>query len=573
MRAGAEYFTQPSEPPQRRYEALRAYLVEGVSAQEAGRRYGYSAASVYQMVRELRAGRVEFFRSSKPGPKGPRKAGAVRTRVLELRARDRSVTEIARSLTAEGTPVSHQTVFEILRSEGLERLPRRGRAERGAPPRTAPVKARALRSWPEPAALACDHAGLYLLVPAILELGLSELVGAARYPQTSVLSAWHSLGSLLALKLARRARASHADALAADPGLGLLLSLTALPKATHLTSYSYRVRREPNERLLEGLAARLRELGLASGEEGFNLDFHAIRHHGAEAPLERNYVPRRSQATRSVLAFFAQDHRSREMVYANADVTKAERAEEVLRFCDFWRQLAGEDPGPLVFDSQLTTYAVLNELSARGIAWLTLRQRGKAELARLHGLPDSDWQRVRIERSGRYRRPELLDERVRIKGVEGEVRQIAARNIGRDEPTLLITNDDARAAKELFARYAERMLIENELAAYIAGFHLDALSSGLALNVDLDTTLTVLAGAVYRLFALNLPRYERATPERLHDHFVNTTGTLHITDEGINVALATKTYTPVLLEAGFAELSVAIPWWEGRRLRFSFPAR
>jgi len=160
MRAGAEYFTQPSEPPQRRYEALRAYLVEGVSAQEAGSRYGYSAASVYQMVRELRAGRVEFFRSSKPGPKGPRKAGAVRTRVLELRARDRSVTEIARSLTAEGTPVSHQTVFEILRSEGLERLPRRGRAERGAPPRTAPVKARALRSWPEPAALACDHAGL-----------------------------------------------------------------------------------------------------------------------------------------------------------------------------------------------------------------------------------------------------------------------------------------------------------------------------------------------------------------------------------------------------------------------------
>ena len=137
----------------------------------------------------------------------------------------------------------------------------------------------------------------------------------------------------------------------------------------------------------------------------------------------------------------------------------------------------------------------------------------------------------------------------------------------------MITNDDARAAKELFARYAERMLIENELAAYIAGFHLDALSSGLALNVDLDTTLTVLAGAVYRLFALNLPRYERATPERLHDHFVNTTGTLHITDEGINVALATKTYTPVLLEAGFAELSVAIPWWEGRRLRFSFPAR
>jgi transposase len=547
--------------------------VEGLSADEVGRRYGYSRATVYQLARELRAGRAEFFRSSKPGPKGPRKAGRVRSRVLELRAAERSVGEIAAALAAAGTPVSHQTVFEILRSEGLERLPRRRGIERGAPPRTPPVKARALRSWPAPAELACEHAGLYLLVPAILRLGLRELVSAAGYPETAALSRWHSLGSLLLLKLARRARTSHADQLASDPGLGLSLGLTALPKATHLTSYSYRVRREANEALLGALGARLRELGLASGGEGFNVDFHAIRHHGAEAPLERNYVARRSQATRSVLAFFAQDHASREMVYANADVTKAERATEILRFCEFWEQLAGEPPSALVLDSQLTTHAVLSQLSARGVGWLTLRKRGEAELARLQAVPDSDWRRVRIERSGRYRRPELLDEPVAIKGIDHPVRQIAARNIGREEPTLLITNDREREHKELFARYAERMLIENELAAYISGFHLDALSSGLALNVDLDTTLTVLAGAVYRLFARDLPRYERATPARLHDDFVNTTGTLRITDDGVEVALATKTYTPVLLEAGISDIEAQVPWWQGRHLRFSFPPR
>ena len=53
-----------------------------------------------------------------------------------------------------------------------------------------------------------------------------------------------------------------------------------------------------------------------------------------------------------------------------------------------------------------------------------------------------------------------------------------------------------RAGAEYFAepgepaqrRYAERMTIENELDAYIGGFHLNALSSGLPLNVDLDTT-------------------------------------------------------------------------------------
>src|SRR5207244_11274695 len=63
---------------------------------------------------------------------------------------------------------------------------------------------------------------------------------------------------------------------------------------------------------------------------------------------------------------------------------------------------------------------------------------------------------------------------------------------------------------------SERMGIENELDAYISGFHLDALSSGLPLNVDLDTTLTVIAGNLYRLLARQLPRYEHATRSEEH---------------------------------------------------------
>jgi hypothetical protein len=55
------------------------------------------------------------------------------------------------------------------------------------------------------------------------------------------------------------------------------------------------------------------------------------------------------------------------------------------------------------------------------------------------------------------------------------------------------------------------MTVENELDAYISGFHLNALSSGLPLNVDIDTTLTVIAGNLDRLLARKLPRYENAT--------------------------------------------------------------
>jgi hypothetical protein len=574
MRSGGEYFTVPTEAAQRRYEALRAYFVEELSAAEVGKRFGYTPQVVHQMASELRAGKSQFFASSKPGPKGPRTAERIRDRVLGLRARDRSVTEIAQTLGAEGTPVSAQTVWSILAAEGLERLERRAPSQRGAPPpRLEPVKARAIAHWPAGEQIACDHAGLFLLVPGIVELALHELVSTCNYPSTKVLSAWHSLGALLLAKCARKPRVSHTHALADDDALGLLLGLTALPKATHLTSYSYRVRRSSNEQLLTSVTRRLRELGMATGEQGFNLDFHAIRHHGQDTPLEKHYVPRRSQRTRAVLTFFAQDHASTEMVYANADLTKAEQAREIIAFADYWQNVSGEDPGLLVFDSKLTTYKVLSELTERGIRWMTLRERGPKLIADLAKLPDSEWNTVRIERSGRYRTPEIHDQLIKIKDIEGPVRQLAVRNIGRDQPTLLITNDIERTTKQLFTRYAERMGIENELDAYISGFHLDTLSSGLPLNVDLDTTLTVIAGNLYRLLARKLPRYEHATPDRIWRHFLDSTGTLHLTDDALTLELRVRTYHPVLIDAGLADHTTPIPWLDGRQLRFRFPPR
>lgn len=574
MRAGAEYFAEPSEPAQRRYEALRAYFVDELSAAQVAARFGYSPAVVHQMASDLRAGRAVFFRDSRPGPKGPRKAGTVRDEVLALRAQDRSVTEIAAALGAAGTPVSAQTVWSILAAEGLERLPRRTADKRGVPvPRLAPVKARTLDEWPAGEQIACDHAGLLLLMPAIVELGLPELIAASGYPSTTQLSAWHSLGALLLAKCARVARVSHTDILADDPGLGLMLGLTALPKATHLSSYSYRVKRSSSEALLAAAVRRLRELGMATGEQGFNLDFHAIRHHGADTPLEKHYVPSRSQRTRAMLTFFAHDHASQEMVYANADLTKAEQAREILAFADYWQKIAGKDPGLLVFDSKLTTYSILDELTARGIRWLTLRERGPKLMSDLAARPDSEWKTVRIQRTGRYRAPQIHDQLVQIKGISDRVRQLGVRNIGREQPTLLITNDLTTTTKKLFARYAERMTIENELDAYIGGFHLNALSSGLPLNVDLDTTLTVIAGNLYRLLARKLPRYENATPDRIWRHFLNATGTLHVTDTTITADLRLRTYHPVLIDAGLADQTTPIPWLNDRKLRFRFPPR
>jgi len=46
-----------------------------------------------------------------------------------------------------------------------------------------------------------------------------------------------------------------------------------------------------------------------------------------------------------------------------------------------------------------------------------------------------------------------------------------------------------------------------------------------------------------------------------------------VKDDHVRVDLALRTYTPVLIDAGFPELDLEVPWWEGRKLRFGFPPR
>src|SRR5438046_475363 len=217
LRSGGEYFVQPGGAPQRRYEALRAYFVDEIPAAEVADRFGYSTASIHQMATLLRSGRMQLFAETTPGPKRPRKAtGVLRDKVLALRAADHSVTEIADALTAEGLPISAQTVWQILTDEGLPRLPRRDETRRGSPLRLDPVKAAALPTWPSRARLPCDHAGLLLVLPAMVDLGLHHLVASCGYPATTALSAWQSVGTLLLAKCARRPRIHHVGSLTDD---------------------------------------------------------------------------------------------------------------------------------------------------------------------------------------------------------------------------------------------------------------------------------------------------------------------------------------------------------------------
>ena len=85
-RPGHERFTEPTLPAQRRYEALRAYFVEGASASEIAERFGYTKASVQTLVSQYRlADLAGLFAQARPGPKRQPKKDAARERVIELR--------------------------------------------------------------------------------------------------------------------------------------------------------------------------------------------------------------------------------------------------------------------------------------------------------------------------------------------------------------------------------------------------------------------------------------------------------------------------------------------------------
>lgn len=567
-RPGAERFTAPSEPNQRRYEALRAYYVEGASAQAVAERFGYTRATVETLVRDDRAGRLSLFASSRPGPRSQPKKDRARALVVALRSEGRSLDEIGRALQAAGARLSRTAIWEILAEAGLGRLKA---AEEQAPAQPVAPKTRRLRAgdWQRVGTISSEHAGLFLLVPELVEFDVSGLAAQAGYPATSQLSAVNSLLALLALKLYERRRRSHVADVVHDSALGLFCGLTALPKRTHLTSYSYRTTRRHNEALLGALVDRQRALGLVAGES-FNLDFHAIMSFGEDEILDEHYVPKRSQRTRSVLTFFAQDGEHATLCYANADIEKGAQAHEIARFCEFWLKRTGQQPGLLVFDSQLTTRSELAALDEQGIGFITLRRRGSSLIDQVAALPETAWQPVRLERPGKRRDVAVAEMQVMIE--KRSLRQLAVRGLGRDQPTLLLTNQHERTPKQLIERYARRWSIENALAAQIRAFHLDALSSQVPLAVDLDTTLSVLCDSVYRSFARRLANgYASATPDTIFRHFIATPGELHVTDNRIDVRLRPRAHTPVLLDAGYHERATKIPWWNDRQLSYSFP--
>jgi len=142
-------------------------------------------------------------------------------------------------------------------------------------------------------------------------------------------------------------------------------------------------------------------------------------------------------------------------------------------------------------------------------------------------------------------------------------------DLGHDEPTILLTNQQGATSKGLLTRYAQRMLIENALSDAVRFFHIDALSSEEALKVDFDMTLLVIASGLYRLLAERMRGYADAQARQIFRDLIDMPADVIVTEQEVMVSFHRRTHLPIILASGLMKQRIAVPCWNGRRLRLT----
>ncbi len=578
MSSLAHLFLQPSNPNHRRYEALRAMHVEGLSAEEAARRFDYHKGSVRNLAAQFRKNpAIDFFRTSKPGRK-PQPAAPLHIRrterILALRKQENlSAGEIQQRLAQENIPAGISTIARTIKQAGLPRLWRRTREMREEHHARRAPAADVRRLDLTPRRFRTRFGGLFLFAFDLARLPIDPLLEAGGMPGSQRLPAGCAFRALLALKLWGIGRPHHVMPDILDEGPALFAGLNVMPKRSTLSEYSCRVdpRRLPPlmDQWHHGIMALDARLGRGTS---FDLDFHTIPYHGDRALVEKHYVSKRSRRQRGILAFVARDAAGRTFAYAHAQVRKEGPMDEILHFVDGWQKRTGRRPAELVFDSRLTTYANLAKLHQWDIRFLTLRRRTAKLLETLMDLPAESWRTIRLSNVGRaYRTPRVFEEMIQLKGYPEKLRQIAITQLGHEKPTLLITNDMKTSAAKLIDRYARRMIIENNLADAIDFFHMDALSAAVPMKIDVDLQLTLMASALYRMLAHRVGGlYAKSKARTLFREFVAASATVTLSEEQVTVRLGRRARNGALLKAGYLDMTEPIPWLQNRRLRIDF---
>lgn len=550
-----QFFMKPGVLAQRQYEALRLFFVEKKPAREVASRFGYTYRGFTTLVSDFRAKLKEenthdyYFVDRKKGKKRGELTDQASKVVVDLRKKYYSVPDIKVVLDSKGYNLCEKTIYNILYSEGFSRLPRRTKLVKQQLESPGIDAEKSVRLDLQPEEFKSNAAGILCLLPLIRRYGIDQVIKKSSFPHTKSISRISSILSFVALKASNARRYTADDLRCMDRGMGLFAGLNVLPKAAWYTSYSHRVTSQMNREFLKALHQCWLFEGLLSDTS--NLDFTTIPYWGEDDHLENNWSGKRRHALASMLAVLAHDPDSGIIDYGDVGVMHSNESAVVLEFLDFYKDTpeGRENLKYLVFDSKFTNYQNLGKLDKKGVKFVTIRRRGKKIVEEIESIPKSKWQTLRVEAAGNKKRTlRIYEEQVFLKGYNDTIRQVCITGHGKVKPAIIITNDFDLPTEQLIRKYTRRWIVEKAINEQIEFFHLNSVSSSMVIKVDFDLTMTILTHNIYRLFALEMERYENMSVQSIYEKFIKNAADIEIDQDTIRVLLKKKRTLPLVLE-------------------------
>jgi len=568
-----DLFTKNLTPAQKQYEAVRAVAFGEDTLNGIARRFGYTAGSLNTLVNRVRSGKQSLFPEVRKGPRGPRTAPEILKKIVKLRRKAKiSSREIRNELEKAGIRIGVRTVERALADAGFPKLQRRTREEMGLTTKGTAIPMRCegldLKDL-KPFRAECQVAGVFLFLPYIIESGLLDIVSQCPLPESRDVGKTHAALSMLLVKLIGGERLSHTRQYDTDRGFGLFAGLNVLPKPTWMCTYSCRATEPLLLDFQSRVMARLRSLypDLYDGKT-INLDFHSIPHFGDKPEMEKVWCGARGKAMKGANTFFAQDGDTNQVLYARADIKRAESSDEIKKFIDFWVGVKGVVDETLVFDAKVTRYDVLCDLDQAGVRFITLRIKNKKLVQETLRIPDSQWEKVYLPIPKRkHKHVKVYESRVTLIKGGPSFRQIAIKDHGRAQPSFVLSNHENLKVKDVLAIYARRWHIENKLAELVKFFNLNALSSPFMVRIHFDILWTIIADSLYHLLARDLRRFERLRAPSLFRQFIDIPGEVHYDGKKIMVRIRKRAATPVLLAVEKLNRETPVPWLDNRPLQ------
>jgi len=395
-----------------------------------------------------------------------------------------------------------------------------------------------------------------------------DVITECNLPESSEINSTQACLAMLALKLIGNARLSHMDSYDHEPGLGMFAKLNTLPKPTYMSTYSCLTSESMLLNFQEKIIRLFQDKYPDMYHDNFiNLDFHSIPHYGDESEMEKVWCGARGKTMKGATTVFAQDSKSNAILYTRADILRKEEAKEIKKFVSYWKKLNGDINETLVFDCKFTKYKILDELTAEGIKFITLRKRSQKLIDETLKIPDEKWEKVNISIPKRkYKKVSVYQSEVTLKDCKHTFRQIAIKDHGRKHPTFIILNNNDLLLKNTIEVYARRWRVENKIAELVSFFNLNALSSPIMIRIHFDVLWTVIADTLYHIFAQDLRRFENHLAPTIFKKFVNMPGKIVYDGNKITIKIRKRAHTPILKGVEKLNKPFRVPWLDGKNV-------